>query len=421
MQTKTFAITDMFCAQCETRIASALRAVDGVSSARASLKDGNAIVSFDFPCTEDSIVQAITRLGYTVAADSVSNNLVNGISILVIIFGLWYIVNSFGLTSVFQKFPVATSGMSYAMLFAIGFLTSFHCIAMCGGLHFAGILGKASAAKPALLYNFGRLTSYTVLGGLLGLVGSVIAVTLKTRAVIGLVAAVVMLFMGIRLMNCFPFLKKIGLPRLRKKMPAFSNAFAVGLANGFMPCGPLQTMQLIAIASGTAVGGALSLFFFCLGTMPLLVTFGIVAGALGKKAKNTMALIGGTLIVVFAVAMLQNNLALLGVNLSARVSAQNITLMETIVTDGTQSITTPVQSGAYQSFSAKKGIPLVWHISVDEGVLNGCNNEIIIPDYNLSVRLHSGDNVVEFTPEKAGIINYSCWMGMIRAQIVVTE
>ena len=425
----------MFCAQCETRIATALRALDGVSSVQVSLQDGSATVLFDAPCTEHAITQTIARLGYTVAASSAPNNLVNGISLLVIIFGLWYIVNSFGLAGVFQKFPVATSGMSYAMLFVIGFLTSFHCIAMCGGLHLAGTLGTVSdrpvqqsavqkqfsAAKRALLYNLGRLTSYTVLGGLLGAVGSVLAVTLKTRAVIGIVAAVCMLFMGIRLMNCFSFLKKIRLPSLRAKLPSFSNAFFVGLANGFMPCGPLQTMQLLAIASGTAAGGALSLFFFCLGTLPLLVTFGIVAGALGKKAKNAMALAGGTLIVVFAVAMLQNNFALLGVRLTAPTPAQSTVLMAATVTDGTQTITTPVQSGTYPSFTARAGIPLVWHITVADGVLNGCNNEIIIPGYNISVKLHPGDNLVEFTPQKAGIINYSCWMGMIRARIVVED
>ena len=53
--------------------------------------------------------------------------------------------------------------------------------------------------------------------------------------------------------------------------------------------------------------------------------------------------------------------------------------------------------------------------------LNGCNGEIIVPAYDLSVKLHEGENIVSFTPSETGTIPYSCWMGMIKSNIKIVE
>ncbi len=69
----------------------------------------------------------------------------------------------------------------------------------------------------------------------------------------------------------------------------------------------------------------------------------------------------------------------------------------------------------------RAGVPLEWNIYVPEGKLNGCNGEILIPEYDLDVKLQEGDNLVTFTPVGGGSIPYSCWMGMIRSSITVVE
>ena len=62
-----------------------------------------------------------------------------------------------------------------------------------------------------------------------------------------------------------------------------------------------------------------------------------------------------------------------------------------------------------------------WRIHADESRINSCNNEIYIPAFDLSVPLAPGDNVIRFTPEESGVIPYTCWMGMIRSSIYVTD
>ena len=67
------------------------------------------------------------------------------------------------------------------------------------------------------------------------------------------------------------------------------------------------------------------------------------------------------------------------------------------------------------------GVPLVWTIRIAPEDLTGCNNELVIPAYNIRKSLQPGDTVISFTPQKSGRIGYSCWMGMIRSQIYVYD
>lgn len=76
---------------------------------------------------------------------------------------------------------------------------------------------------------------------------------------------------------------------------------------------------------------------------------------------------------------------------------------------------------SYAPVTVKAGVPVRWIIEIDKRDLNGCNNAIIIPKYNIRKNLMPGENIVEFTPDSAGVVVYSCWMGMIRSKIVVVD
>lgn len=65
---------------------------------------------------------------------------------------------------------------------------------------------------------------------------------------------------------------------LRLPAPVARGSFFIGLVNGLMPCCPLQFTQLYSIASGSISTGALSLFSFCLGTIPLVLLTGVARG-----------------------------------------------------------------------------------------------------------------------------------------------
>lgn len=428
MKTERIYIKGMYCTHCEETIEESVLKVNGVSSVSSDFNKGIADVEYnEDECNLQAINEAIKSVGYEIAEAKLS--LLNGISLIVIIIGIWYILNYLGLSRVFQNFPLATSDMSYTALFIIGIFTSFHCIAMCGGLNIAATAN--SDKKNVFWYNFGRLISYTIIGGMLGFVGSFIIINMRVKAAIGLAVAILMLILGLRFLN----VETIRLPNKIFKRPKFlfyvktklanfkliNKSLSIGLLNGLMPCGPLQTMQFLAIATGSFLSGALSLFFFCLGTIPLMTVIGLSFSSLSVKFKNIMASVSGVLIIIFAVSTLQNNLALLGVNFFPQSIGSNKDMtMNYAVEDGNiQIVNSSLRYGDYDVIVVKNNIPVKWVITADKKNINGCNNEIIIPKYDIDVKLREGENIIEFTPKEKGTINYSCWMGMIKSQIIV--
>jgi len=71
------------------------------------------------------------------------------------------------------------------------------------------------------------------------------------------------------------------------------------------------------------------------------------------------------------------------------------------------------------SFVLKKGVMVKWVINVTE--LTNCNKEIIVRDYNLDIKLKSGENIVEFMPNATGAVKWSCWMDMIPGTFIVVN
>ena len=84
-----------------------------------------------------------------------------------------------------------------------------------------------------------------------------------------------------------------------------------------------------------------------------------------------------------------------------------------------QSVTSGMSSGGYESITVKAGIPVRWNLKVPDGALTGCNSAIVIPEYGIEKTLQTGDNIIEFTPVEEGTVQFSCWMGMIRAEIKI--
>ncbi|MCD7833946.1 MAG: sulfite exporter TauE/SafE family protein, partial [Lachnospiraceae bacterium] len=200
-------------------------------------------------------------------------------------------------------------------------------------------------------------------------------------------------------------------------------SFSVGLVNAFMPCGPLQSMQLYAIAAGSFAAGALSMFFFCLGTIPLMLIVGVTAGLLKRKWKSRMLRVSAVLVLVFGLFMLQNNFALLGISLpglSVSGTSDGSTVTAMIDTEkNVQVLSTTLHVNGFDDIVVEAGLPVVWTITADTSSLNGCNNAIVIPEYNLQVTLQEGENVIEFTPSETGTYTYTCWMGMLKNTITV--
>lgn len=352
------------------------------------------------------------------------------ICIVLILVGIMVIMNNLGLSSITNNFPTATQGMGYLALFVVGLFTSVHCVAMCGGINisqcanikYTSGMRMKSKLKPSLLYNGGRVISYTIVGGVVGALGSVFQFSGLMKGIVAVLAGLFMIIMGLNMMNIFPWLRKFN-PRLPRIFGSISSEgkgpLVVGLFNGLMPCGPLQAMQLYALSTGNPIKGALSMLFFSLGTTPLMFGLGAISSMLTKKFTKRMMTVSAILVVFLGVGMFSTGMSLSGIVLPVFASSQSA--VAATVNDGIQTVTVNVTSSSYEPVTVKVGIPVKLIFHAEEGNINGCNGTIDIPKYNIEKELHEGDTEVDFTPTATGTISYSCWMGMIRSTITVVD
>ena len=427
VDTKTIHIRGMFCVHCEETIRKALFALPGVESVDVSWDKEIATVTGDPSLWDDGLIRkTIEDAGYQVIPSGESR--IQIASILVILLALWVIANHLGWTQIFNLFPRIETSLSIGALFLTGMLTSVHCLAMCGGINLTQSVMASSRKQKILrsnvLYHTGRVLSYTLIGAIAGGIGSVLSLSGVSKGFVAVLAGIAMLVMALNMLGVFRSLRKLW-PKFSGKTHASlfariksGSSFLIGLLNGLMPCGPLQAMQLYALSTGSILQGAFSMLAFRLGTVPLMFGFGLISSKLNRKYSRVMLTVSAMLIFVMGLNMLGNGLALSGVSLPQRNASAVIQAMQD---EGVQTLRTEIDYGSYPAVRLKAGIPVDWIIIVPEGKLNGCNGEILIPAYQIDVVLQEGENSISFFPEQPGTIPYSCWMGMIRSTIEVTD
>lgn len=445
----------MTCVGCENTIESKLRKTSGVISAKASYTKNTVKINYHYDVVSlREIKKTIEKLNYKVIDDTKTDRTLNNkslgtseklneiLTIAAVLFVLYMIANKFGLLNLFNSFPQAKEGMGYGVLFVIGLLTSVHCVAMCGGINLSQCVPQSfnsdlndekANLRPSFLYNAGRVISYTIIGGLVGELGTLVSFSGQAKGIVAIAASIFMLIMGINMLNLFPVLRKFNprMPKIFARMIGNEKAsnrnrpFYVGLLNGLMPCGPLQAMQLYALSTQDPIKGALSMLVFSLGTVPLMFGLGALSSLLSKRFTAKMMQVSAVLVIVLGFAMFQTGMAVSGFQLPS-LSISNLLNLngsskdyETVVENGIQIVNSEVYSGSYEAITVKVGIPVKWTIHVGEGQLNGCNYIFEIKDLGIEYQLSEGDNVIEFTPTKTGELSYNCWMGMIRSSVTV--
>ena len=299
---------------------------------------------------------------------------------------------------------------------------------MCGGINLSQSVLSAQNGGNLLianiLYNIGRIASYTIVGAAAGAAGSVLSLSGVFKGLFAILGGVVMVIMALNMLGVFKPLRRLHLclpsgpfSGLIKRFGGRSS-FIIGLFNGLMPCGPLQSMQIYALSTGSVWVGALSMLLFSLGTVPLTLGFGLVSGRLNQRYTRAMLKVSALLVFVMGINTLSNGLSLSGFSLPSLHAPQSVMAMQI---DGKQTVRTEIDYGSYPPIMVRAGIPLEWTIFVPEGKLNGCNEEIIIPAWDIRLKLHEGENLLRFLPQETGTVPYSCWMGMIRSSIRVIE
>ncbi len=459
---KTISISGMSCINCQNKIEKALRKAKGIEQVSVSYEKGTASIRYDADKISQQDIEAIIKAaGYEVrkgAAAEISAG--RTASFLVVIFALFMLLQRSGILNALAPGKLADTGMGYGMLFIIGLLTSVHCVAMCGGINLSQCIGNGEQTSfiAAFRYNLGRVISYTCIGFVLGLIGMLaggngnVGIPLILQGILKLIAGALMVLMGINMLNLFPSLRRFtlhipqGIAEKINCQKTGRGAFAVGLLNGLMPCGPLQSMQLVALASGNPVAGATSMLMFSLGTVPLMLGLGSVVTLLGRRFAGKAMTAGAVLVVVLGLAMISQGSSLTGfphvsmqtataaANTENAAGADNNTVGALSETDAAsdnntddgatgpaeiQEIHSTLTGRRYPQITVTAGVPVKWVIDVPEHTLNGCNYKMIINAYGIEHTFTEGENVIEFTPTTTGDIKYSCWMGMIRGDILV--
>ncbi|MFZ2456101.1 MAG: sulfite exporter TauE/SafE family protein [Candidatus Altiarchaeia archaeon] len=449
-KTGVFRIEGMTCSHCEKTVVKAAKSVDGVFSASADSGTGTGRITYDPEKTgPEKVFKRIEEEGYScrLQGEKKGKNSPVGsfVSVLLVLAGAYLL---FG--GLFEAdMPDIDQNASLFLVFTLGLVTGFHCIAMCGG--FVISYSSKHAANGGngltshLIYGASKTLGYTIIGGLFGLLGSFIAFTPMIKGVAAALAGSFLVLYGANM---------LGLIRFRLKGPSFldkysksnsGNPAVIGLANSLMlACGPLQAMYVIAAATGSPITGALYLFIFGLGTLPVLLGFGVLASVISGRFTQGIMRYAGVIVILLGLVMLNRGLILTGTGYDyksvfgrsgASLEPGTITTTTQYNTQTTQNATvsSPPTTQTYQviymnvtargwqpdTFTLKKGVPVKWVI--DGQQITGCNKAIQVPKLNLQFDIKKGRQTIEFTPTEAGTIPWSCWMGMIDGKFIVVE
>ena len=118
--------------------------------------------------------------------------------------------------------------------------------------------------------------------------------------------------------------------KLRKKT---SSSFIIGLLNGFMPCGPLQAMQVYALSTGSFIKGAISMFLFSLGTVPLMLFTAVFYNLFRGKRKIIINKIASVLILILSIIMMNRAFLTLDLDLTKDINESSKYLNSKIIKD----------------------------------------------------------------------------------------
>lgn len=222
-----------------------------------------------------------------------------------------------------QTRPRPMTDFNVFSAFLIGIAGGVHCVGMCGGIaaaFSATIPPTHPKSRYIALYNFGRITSYTLAGAATGLLGSVVSVSFHQGLLyLSIASGVVLLLLACYLGNWWKVLvhletagaalwKQIQ-PLSKRFLPvdSFSKAFLYGVIWGWLPCGLVYSTLTWAIASGSAADGAVIMLAFGLGTLPTLFAASLsaqwlVAGFRHPVFRQIIAI----LIAVYAIYLIYN-------------------------------------------------------------------------------------------------------------------
>jgi sulfite exporter TauE/SafE len=339
----------------------------------------------------------------------------------------------------------------FVSMFALGLATSVHCISMCGPMVVTyAVKGEEDEhwtrkITPNLAYQAAKITSYVLVGLVLGTIGSAFNLD-ALRPWIMFAAGVFMVLIGLGMTGRVPWAARLtprppkflitSLSKLRRKAKADAEVgvssiltpISFGLLTGLMPCAPLQAAELAAAGTGSALTGGVAMLAFGLGTAPLMLGFGVASSMIPKDWKHRMTVVLAIVVMVFGLVFINRAATLIGSPVTFNTvkaalvgnGAAASTGSYTTASDGVVEVPLAIQNTQYVpstiNIPADKPVRLV----VDRQEDVACSNRLVLPQLGVSVPL--ADNAVtkvDIPPTRAGTYTMTCGMGMMSGTLIV--
>jgi sulfite exporter TauE/SafE len=177
-------------------------------------------------------------------------------------------------------------------------------------------------ARPIALFLIAKVIAYTLLGFLLGLLGSVLRLNSTTRAILQIAIGVFMLGAALRMLNVHPIFRYFAFEPphaitryIRRKAKGQASAVTplfLGALTVLIPCGVTQAMMAVAIATGDGLTGAATMLAFTLGTTPVFFTVAYLATRLGSRLEKSFIRIVAVLVFVLGLVSIDSGLTMAG-------------------------------------------------------------------------------------------------------------
>jgi len=451
----TLYVSGMHCGACEVLLDKKISKLDGVKSAKASLSDSKIEISYQkgHPPNVQALNSQFSDLGYTFTENPIGQAKVGQLEIaqalvIGIIFIIAYVIIED--SKIFAQFSLSNESTLPAF-FVIGLIASVSsCAALVGGVLLSmskqwnqlyGGKDENKRALPFALFNIGRLVSFTVLGGLLGVIGSIFQISLRMSSVLIIGVSIMMVILALQILGV-SWAKKIrfGFPKFLshyasneqnfkgKYMP-----FTIGAMTFFLPCGFTLMAQTVALTTGNFFLSALMMLSFAIGTLPMLgfLSFSSVKFQKNATFSGTFNLLAGVFILLFSIFNVNAQLNVLGVVSASDIlrsssnagDQQQVAGVQVVGTGADMKQLAFIDAVGFEYFpkniTLKAGIPT--KLTVNNENVFGCAQAMWLGGlYDEVLYLSGPESVAEFTPQK-GKYKVSCTMGMVDPIIVTVE
>lgn len=328
--------------------------------------------------------------------------------------------------------------MSNLLLAFITGLTSggISCVTIQGGLLASAISEKSSKYKDTFYFLFSKLLGYTILGAIFGSLGEAFNISTNVQGILQIFIGIFMLATAGRILNLHPIFRhtiiqppKFIIRRLKSTALDGNNhikSALLGLLTIFIPCGVTQAMLILSIGSGSALNGALIMFFFTLGTSPVFFILGMTVERIFKSA--ILSKIAALTIVIIGIMSINNGQILRGSIHTFQnyyrvfTGSEPVVMQVSNLKDGYQLVEIIAKNNGYTASTntLKRGVPV--KLTINSKNVQSCARSFVIPALKISRVLPvNGIETIEFMPGEDNLLTFSCGMGMYTGSFNIIE